>query len=156
MKLKMRRTLLAISLATGLVLNCALTIDVSAQRPKTEAITKNDFCKNQLNGERFTRTELFFGLSKPDGSMVSEEEFSRFIDNQVTPLFPDGLTLLTGTGQFKNSSGTVFKEGSKLLILLYPFDSESNKKITQIRQAYISMFQQESVLRVDESSCVSF
>ncbi|RAM51820.1 MAG: DUF3574 domain-containing protein [Hapalosiphonaceae cyanobacterium JJU2] len=156
MKLKMRRTILGISLATGLVLNYALAINVSAKPPKTEAISNNDFCKNQLNGEHFARTELFFGLSKPDGSMVSEEEFSRFIDNEITPLFPDGLTLLTGTGQFKNSSGTVVKEGSKLLILLYPFNNESNKKITQIRQTYISMFQQESVLRVDEGSCVSF
>ncbi|MUG98708.1 DUF3574 domain-containing protein [Scytonema sp. UIC 10036] len=63
---------------------------------------------------------------------------------------------LTGKGQFKDSSKTVVKEGSKLLILLYPFNSDTNRKIQQMRQAYVKKFQQESVLRVDEQSCVSF
>ncbi len=88
--------------------------------------------------------------------MVTEDEFKGFLDSEVTPLFPDGLTLLTGAGQFKNSSGTIIREGFKLLILLYPFKSESTRAIEQIRDAYKSTFQQESVLRVDEPSCVSF
>ncbi len=153
-KFKIRHTILGTFFATGLVLNCAL--NVSAQRPKIEAHNKYEFCKNQLQGESFARTELFFGLSKPDGSVVSEEEFQSFIDNAVTPRFPDGLTLLSGTGQFRDSSGEVAKEGSKLLILLYSFDRESNREIQEIREEYISQFQQSSVLRVDEQSCVSF
>jgi hypothetical protein len=156
MKLKMRHTTLGISLATGVVLNCALAIAIAVEYPDLKIFSQHGFCKNQLNAENFSRTELFFGLSKPDGSVVTEEEFQVFIDTKVTPLFPDGLTLLTGTGQFQNSSETVVKEGSKVLILLYPFHSDSNRKIQQIRQAYMSTFQQQSVLRVDEQSCVSF
>ncbi len=156
MKFKMRRIIVGAFFATGLVLNCALALNVSDQQTNSEVFSKHDFCKNQLEGESFARTELFFGLSKPDGSYVTEKEFQMFIDNVVTPLFPDGLTLLSGTGQFKDSSGTVNKEGSKLLILLYPFNSESNRRIKQIRDVYTSTFQQQSVLRVDDQSCVSF
>jgi hypothetical protein len=87
---------------------------------------------------------------------VTEEEFQHFVDTEVTPRFPDGLTLLTGTGQFKDSTGTIIQEGSKLLILLYPFNQKSNRAVEQIREAYKDTFQQESVLRVDEQSCVSF
>jgi hypothetical protein len=108
----------------------------------------------------FFRTELYFGSNKPDGTAVTPEEFQTFVDKEITPRFPDGLTLLTGLGQFKGSNGVIQKERSMLLILLYPVDTarKSGEKIEQIRTAYETMFQQESVLRADEPlpECVSF
>jgi hypothetical protein len=110
--------------------------------------------------EPFIRTELFFGSNKPDGTVVSEAEFARFLDQEITPRFPDGLTLLTGLGQFKGSSGAIERERSMLLILLYPRETAraSSAKIEQIRGAYKTKFNQESVLRADERlpECVSF
>src|SRR5688572_26537686 len=50
------------------------------------------------------RTELFFGLARPDGSRVSVDEFQQFLDQEVTPRFPAGLTLLGGDGQFRNAN----------------------------------------------------
>jgi Protein of unknown function (DUF3574) len=38
---------------------------------------------------------------------VSPEEFKGFLDIAVTPCFPDGLTLLTGKGQFRESDGQI-------------------------------------------------
>lgn len=106
--------------------------------------------------DAFSRTELFFGLSRP-GGVVSEEEFKGFVDAFVTPRFPDGLTLLTGNGQFRDSSGNIIGEGSKLLILLVPRrDPHASAKIDAIRRDYRRQFQQESVLRADAVSCVSF
>jgi hypothetical protein len=108
-------------------------------------------------GEIWARTELFFGTSRPDGPPVSDEKFKRFLDAQVTPRFPDGLTLLTGSGQFKNSSGIIIQEKSKLLILLYPLtDTDASNRIEAIREQYKQDFQQESVLRVDSRAGVSF
>jgi hypothetical protein len=108
----------------------------------------------------FIRTELFFGSNKPDGSVVSERDFARFLDQEITPRFPDGLTLLTGLGQFKGSSGVIERERSMLLILLYPRETAraSGAKIEAIRTAYKIQFSQESVLRADERlpECVSF
>lgn len=102
------------------------------------------------------RTELFFGLRKPNGTEVNNAEFQRFLDREVTPRFPDGFTLLTGNGQFKNTRGVILKERSNLLILLYPVAAIDNQKIEQIRKAYVKTFQQQSVLRADELSCASF
>src|SRR5262245_21839447 len=86
----------------------------------------------------FLRTELFFGSAKPDGSVVTPDEFQRFLDAEITPRFPDGLTLLTGLGQFRGSNGQIARERSMLLILLYPKqdERESSEKIEQIRVAY--------------------
>jgi hypothetical protein len=111
---------------------------------------------NGWGGKPVARTELYFGLAQPDGSVVSTEDFQRFVDREVTPRFPAGLTLLGGNGQYRNANGITVKEGSKLLILLYAYDRDNSRKIESIRTAYSKAFQQESVLRVDGSSCVSF
>ncbi|HEY6987989.1 MAG TPA: DUF3574 domain-containing protein [Bryobacteraceae bacterium] len=107
--------------------------------------------------ELWARTELYFGSDKHDGTVVTREEFMQFVDREITPRFPDGLTLLTGYGQFLDSRGVIEKERSMVLILLYPLTSfDSSKKIQEIRQLYKDCFRQESVLRVDSVSHVSF
>jgi hypothetical protein len=108
-------------------------------------------------GELWAQTDLYFGTAKPDGSVVTDEEFKRFLDAEVTPRFPDGLTLFTAFGQFRNSSGVIVQERSLVLVLLYPPPTaSSSKKIEEIRSLYKQMFQQESVLRVDSGGLVSF
>jgi hypothetical protein len=102
--------------------------------------------------EMFLRTELFFGTEKPDGSEISKDEFRKFLKEEITRRFPDGLTVLTGTGQFRDlETDKVIREKSMVLILLYPLGAwnESNEKIEQIRKVYKERFKQQSVLRVD-------
>jgi uncharacterized protein DUF3574 len=84
------------------------------------------------------------------------EAFKQFLDAVVTPCFPDGLTVLTGKGQFRESDGQIVQETSFVLILLYPLDArtESNVKIEAIRTRYKDAFLQESVLRVDDPRAV--
>jgi Protein of unknown function (DUF3574) len=92
--------------------------------------------------------------------VVTEAEFQRFLDLEITPRFPDGLMLLTGLGQFRGSSGVIQRECSMLLILLYSRLTArgSSVKIEGIRAAYVCHFNQQSVLRADERlpECVSF
>ena len=108
----------------------------------------------------FARTELFFGTSKPDGTVVTDAQFMQFLDEVVTPRFPDGLTLLSGHGQFRNSAGVIIEEKSFLLILLYPAEEfrAASRRIERIRTLYKQRFQQESVLRADDpfASRISF
>ena len=98
----------------------------------------------------FVRTELFFGTAAP-GQAVTEEQFLAFLDAEVTPRFPDGLTLFKGHGRFTGKDGVLVKEDPFMVILLHPYDhfAASNKKIEEIRRVYKKQFQQESVLRVD-------
>ncbi|MDD5577787.1 MAG: DUF3574 domain-containing protein [Methylobacter sp.] len=152
----MRYIIVCIFLATGIVLNTASARDSAAEQIRSRIFSEIPFCKHTLHGEIFHRTELFFGLSRSNGPDVTETEFQNFIDTKVTPRFPDGLTLVSALGQFKDSTGAIIQEGSKLLILLYPFSKESNRDVEQIREDYKADFQQESVLRVDEQTCVSF
>jgi hypothetical protein len=108
----------------------------------------------------YERTELFFGTGRAGVAPVSDQEFEAFTDAEITPRFPDGLTMLTGAGQWRGSDGKLAKERSKVLILLYPKPSatESGPKIEDIRHLYEQKFDQESVLRADdpEPRCVTF
>jgi hypothetical protein len=111
---------------------------------------------NGWGGKPVARTELFFGLARADGSIISSDEFQHFVDREVTPRFPAGLTLLGGNGQFRDTKGITIKESAKVLILLYAYDRDNSRAIEAIRSAYAKTFQQESVLRVDGSACVTF
>lgn len=121
-----------------------------------EIQSERHLCRHVLRGELFSRTELFFGRNRP-GGVVSEEDFQDFLDRNVTPRFPDGLTIIDAKGQFRGTDAAVpEKENAKILILLYRFDRDTSERVEQIRTEYKQQFEQQSVLRVDEQSCVSF
>lgn len=103
-------------------------------------------------GDSYKRTELYFGGSRPDGSVITPADFELFLDKEVTPAFPDGLTWLEAHGQWMGG-----KEDSYVLIILYPFsDRQANRELEEIRTDYKAQFDQESVLRADSVQRVSF
>ncbi len=104
----------------------------------------------------YTRLELLFGLGKQGGGEVSDEEWRAFIEMEVTPRFPDGLTVLTAYGQWRGRSGEIAREPSRVLVIWHRRGAGGEVDIEAIRQAYKAQFSQESVMRVDGLSCVSF
>jgi Protein of unknown function (DUF3574) len=158
----MPRKLGAIAVAFAL-----LVVTPTAVSPQVDASAQQDVVRRPMaqalrgrGAMPFARTELFFGTAKPDGTAVTDAEFDTFLNEQITPRFPDGLTLVTALGQFRGESGLIVKEKSFLLILLYPVETarQSGRRIEVIRQLYREMFQQESVLRADDPlpSWISF
>ena len=55
------------------------------------------------------RTTLYFGLSRPKGS-VSELEWQIFMRDEVTKRFPDGLTVWQAEGQWLNPAGSIDRD----------------------------------------------
>ena len=102
------------------------------------------------------RTELLFGLSAPDGGNVSDGEWNTFLETEVSPRFPDGLTVLRGYGQWRGDSGSIAKEDSIVLLIWHDEHPSRETDIEAIRTAYKTRFEQESVMRVAATSCVSF
>jgi hypothetical protein len=107
------------------------------------------------NAIAMARLELYFGLSRPNG-VVTDVEWDAFVANEVTPRFPDGLTILSGYGQWRNSAQAIVREASRVLVILYAPAPDAETRIEEIRIAYKIAFQQESVMRIDSASCVSF
>ena len=155
--MKKRLTPHLLTLALLITALLAPAIDAKSRTATKPGPQTNAVAQRQAAAEVWRRTELYFGSQKPDGSVVTEVQFMRFVDEVITPRFPDGLTVLTGYGQFRNSQGVIVRERSMELILLYPIHMrDADRKIEEIRAAYKQAFQQESVLRVDSLAAVSF
>ena len=106
--------------------------------------------------DAFGSYRLFMGRSMPDGNAVSDVDWDSFLAEIVTPRFPDGLTVLDASGQWRSSSGIIEKEQSKALIILAPPGEDAMRQIGEVSEAYKSRYNQESVLKAVEDVCVSF
>ena len=98
-----------------------------------------------------TKDELYFGLLKPNGEEISETNWKQFINSQVTPRFPEGLTVLNADGQYMNTC-----EKAKLVVIIHANTPKDNRSISEVISHYKEAFQQQSVLRVTTSVTVLF
>lgn len=110
----------------------------------------------RVGATTLARLELLFGTAKKDGSVVTETEWQDFLATVVTPRFPDGLTVLSGYGQWHTDEGKPDGENLRVIVIWYQRSKQGDDKIEAIRNAYRERFEQESVMRVDGVSCVSF
>ena len=106
--------------------------------------------------EQFAEYRLFFGRSQGTIEVVSEEQWRAFLADEVTPRFPDGLTVLDAAGQWREDSGEIVRERTKLLLVLAPPGENAMQRTDEIADAYKRAFGQSSVLRVVTEACVSF
>jgi hypothetical protein len=106
--------------------------------------------------EPLTRTELYFGLSRPGGATVSAADWKAFLDTQITPRFPEGLTVLDASGQWRSRAGGIIAEKTKVVILIHPHLPDKASAIQDIVSEYKRRFNQEAVLRVSDRVGVSF
>jgi hypothetical protein len=106
--------------------------------------------------QKYIRTELYFGRNIPTGGTVSDLDWQKFVDDVVTPRFPDGLTVLDADGQWRGKDGSIAREESKVIVLLYPRNQRKamNTKIEEIRSEYKKRFAQEAVMRIDVTRSV--
>ncbi len=108
-------------------------------------------------GQEPMRTaQLFFGQNIGGKPGVSEADFRKFLDEELTPRFPSGLTVLDGGGQWKGDENKLIREASKVVVLVLPNGLEANLKLNAARKAYKTRFNQESVLLVTQPACVDF
>lgn len=110
-------------------------------------------------GAAYRETRLLFGTGRPDGGpAVTDRQFMAFVDSEVTPAFPEGLTVREGRGQWRDANGGIQRERSYELVLLYPPAEAAARdpRIERIRAAYERTFGQESVARLDERTTADF
>ena len=98
-----------------LILACAIAVGCSTQRQPTEVRRQESVAS--VTGAEWIRTELFFGQSKPDGSLISTNDWNAFLEQNVLRRFPDGLTVLDGTGRYLGEQGHMYREPSKIVVL---------------------------------------
>jgi hypothetical protein len=145
-----------------LTLTALLTVGCASNRtavPAATAPTLTGDLQHPGTTRNWVDTKLYFGLGPADRPEqgISEAEWRAFLDREVTPRFPAGLSVLDVYGQWQGRGGSgVERLRSKMLIILYPDSKENRAKIDAIRAAWKAKTGDQSVLRVTEPANVSF
>ena len=99
------------------------------------------------------QVNLYFGRTTDKGREISEAEWAGFLAEEVTPRFPAGLSVLDVAGQYREPSGRIERERSKLLVVVV-FDPPSHgPKVQAIVDAYKRKYGQHTVFRVEHAVC---
>jgi hypothetical protein len=101
--------------------------------------------------------ELLFGRKIGDRAAVTEKQWARFVDREITPRFPDGLSVIDARGQWRDRvRNAIMREPSKLVTIVLPGQSDDQTMLNEIVEAYKIRFKQQSVGLIVRPACVSF
>ncbi len=136
---------LALLAALGLLSACTQT-GAPAQPPQLAAV-----CAAPLKPA--LELNLYFGRDIASGGEVSERQWAEFVAAEVTPRFPDGLSVLNVAGQSRSSANQTLRERTKLLVVVI-FDAPAHQaKVQGIVEAYNRRFGQHGVFRTEHMVC---
>jgi hypothetical protein len=90
------------------------------------------------------------------GRKGSDARWSQFLAREVTPRFPDGLTVYDTNGQWRDpATNVIAREKSRVLRIIVPADT-ARDKIAAVADAYKKQFRQRSVGIITREVCASF
>jgi len=150
---------LAALMLSGLLLSaCAATVPShSTSSTLAGDASHPDAAKNWL------RTELYFGVGvisdagEEANVAANEKRWRDFLDREVTPRFPDGLSVFDVYGQWRTQGQShVERLHSKVIMLLHADAPKQRADLDAIRAAWKKETGDLSVLRVSQPADVSF
>ena len=81
----------------------------------------------------------------------------RFVARELTPRFPDGLTVTDAIGQWRDrDSGSIVREPSKHVEIVLPGNADDEARLDAVVAAYKRAFHQQSVGVIVHTACVAF
>lgn len=89
------------------------------------------------------RTELYFGA-------IDEAKWEQFLEQEVTPRFPDGLSWYDVHGQWRGPSGKPEKLPSRILLLIHADNPANSQALAEIGELFRQRYGM-AVLKVSAS-----
>lgn len=132
-----------------LLLSCMVTMAACESLPKINSVS--------CDGESWAEATFYFGRSRPAETEKTQKAWADFVQNEVTPRFPDGFTIFQGRGAWLNPVlKTTIYEASKVLVILHPDTVESRQNVADLAEAYRSHFHQQAALTSNHKTCATF
>ena len=131
-----------------------LVLTVTFPKPSARAVP-DEHRRCAQPGAPYARTTLYFGMTHSAG-IVTEQQWQTFLHEQVTPRFPNGLTVWTAFGQWRRPNGTIGQEPAKVLLLVHEETPQGRTAVAALVDRYKEMFQQDSVLSETSPVCAQF
>ncbi len=107
-------------------------------------------------GERSAEVvRLSFDRNVGGGRKVSEADWEAFVDSQLAPRFPDGLSVIDTAGVWRGPGGTAVHELGKSVVIVLPGRANNAAPIAAVTAAYRTKFSQDSALVARSHACVA-
>ena len=107
--------------------------------------------------QRMLVAELFFGRDIKGRAPLTDAEWAAFIENIITPNFPDGFTVFDGEGQWRNPrTGHIARAPTKVLLVAAPRTPDLARRLSAVIDTFKSQFHQQSVGLITRDSCAAF
>lgn len=101
--------------------------------------------------------EILFGRDIGRRVGVSDSAWSRFVARELTPRFPDGLTVTDALGQWRDTTTReIVREPAKKVEIVLPGKADDQERLEAAVQAYKNEFHQRSVGVIVRPACVAF
>ncbi len=147
----------------SLVLVLAACSTTGAVAPATTASLQGDAAR-PAQAQGWVRSELYFGVGeesgpadRPQTEKIGEAQWRAFLDREVTPRFPDGLTVFDAYGQWLfRGAKEPNRLGTKVLVILHEDTPQRRADIEAIRLAWKQATGHQSVLWAQQRVEVSF
>jgi len=151
-------------LNTALLLCAALVCAPAAAAPQAATSALHGDHTRPAEAAGWVKSELYFGLGEESGESsreqtdhISEPQWRAFLDREVTPRFPDGLTVLDAYGQWLFSdTGQLHRLRSKVVVVFHENTAQRRNDIDAIRLAWKQTTGHQSVLWATTPADVSF
>lgn len=133
------------ALVLALLLSGCVSVDIDGASP---------VCRPGLQ-PRIT-ADLYFDRNSGPSLVVSDADWARFLDEEITPRFPDGLSVSDIAGQWKGEDSLVVREPAKVVMIVLSGEAGEYARLDAVRDAYRKRFGQESVMLVQRQACLGF
>ena len=148
------------TVALLLLSGCAGSAVERPASPATTAAMHGDAARPAV-ASGWVRSELYFGVGNEDDpadpSNIDEARWRAFLDREVTPRFPDGLTVFDAYGQWLfRGRDAPERLKSKVLVILHEDTAQRTADIEAIRLAWKQATGHQSVLWSRHAVEVSF
>lgn len=142
----------------GLMVGCTTGSAVPLSVAGPTAALHDDAARPTV-AQGWLRSELYFAIADDDPASAEEAEqaWRAFLDREVSPRFPDGLSVFDAYGQWLvRGERTPSRLRSKLLVILHPDTPLQRERIDEIRLAWKRETGHRSVLWSWQPVGVSF
>lgn len=97
--------------------------------------------------------QLFLGASTT--GRLSERALRRFVDQEVTPRFPDGVSVVDGGPQWTGRNEGLIRDSAKVVLIALPDSGDARARVEAVRDAYRARFGLDSFVAIPPASCMA-
>ena len=137
-------------------LAAALSVEACVTRPPTPTPPPTAAPACPAGQQRLRTAQLFFSRNPDLDPKLADAAFRKFVEEELTPRFHDGLTVLDGGEKWQGPENSMLRASAKVVLIVLPEHGDDGPRLEAVRAAYKVQFHQDSILQITGPACVTY